>query len=82
VAAILKSWFPLPGRGAAREGLPLFRMTGIDAAKNSQHILTHSAPIRAADSHEPSGRKRMSMTCPAEAPSVGRIFPHDAKDAQ
>jgi hypothetical protein len=52
VAAILKSWFPLPGRGAAREGLPLFRMTGIDAAKISQHILTQGALIRAADSPE------------------------------
>jgi hypothetical protein len=37
---------------AAREGLPLFRMTGIDAAKISQHILTRGALIRAADSPE------------------------------
>jgi hypothetical protein len=57
-------------------------MTRIDAAKISQHILTHGAPIRAADSPEPSGRKRMNLTCPAEAPSLVRAFPHDAKEAQ
>jgi hypothetical protein len=58
-------------------------MTGIDAAKISQHILTRGAPIRAADSPELSGRKRMNMTCPAAAslPAVG-AFPHDAKEAQ